>query len=229
MSIPTIGVVIFPGSNCDRDAAAAWTDLGFGNVRMLWHQDTDLSDIDAVIVPGGFSYGDALRAGAIAAQSPVMDSVAAFAMEGGPVAGICNGFQILCEAGLLPGALTRNIGVSFLCQSTALTVVTDDSPFLCAYERGGKIVVPIAHGEGRYVCSTEVLSTLIDDDLIAFKYVSNPNGSVDDIAGIIGGPCRNVLGMMPHPERATRLGLGTTGGVPFFMSLADVIQQSFLD
>ena len=226
MSIPTIGVVVFPGPNCDRDAEAAWTELGFGNVKMLWHQDTDLTGIDAIIVPGGFSYGDALRAGAVAAMSPVMDAVADFAADGGPVAGICNGFQILCEAGLLPGALTRNSGLTFVCKPTVLKVCTDDSPFLFEYEVGGNVIIPIAHGEGRYVCSPETLAELEENDLIAFRYAENPNGSLGDIAGIIGGPDRNVLGMMPHPERAVSEALGSTGGIPFFVSLAGAIQQT---
>lgn len=223
-----LGVIVFPGSNCDRDAASAWTELGLGSVRMLWHQDTDLSGLGAVVVPGGFSYGDALRAGAIARFSPVMDAVARFAADGGPVIGICNGFQILCEAGLLPGALARNEGLRFVCKPVELTVGTTNSPFLSEYTVGQRLVVPVAHGEGRYCCDDTTYSQLVSEDRIAFRYsdAANPNGSLDRIAGIIGGPRRNVLGMMPHPERAVRPGLGSDDGAPMFHALRKYLDAS---
>ncbi len=221
-----IGVIVFPGSNCDRDAACAWEESGFGDVRMLWHRDTDLGDIGAVVVPGGFSYGDALRAGAIARFSPVMEAVAAFAAEGGPVLGICNGFQILCESGLLPGALARNEGLRFVCRPVTLEVATTDSPFLGGYRRGQVLTVPIAHGEGRYVCDDATYERLVTEDRIAFRYAddANPNGSRDRIAGIVGGPKRNVLGMMPHPERAVKESLGSIDGLPLFAALRDFLE-----
>jgi phosphoribosylformylglycinamidine synthase I len=223
-----IGVLVFPGSNCDRDAAAAWTELGLGRARMLWHRDTDLSGLGAVVVPGGFSYGDALRAGAIARFSPVMEAVAQFAAAGGPVIGICNGFQILCEAGLLPGALARNEGLRFVCKPVELTVCTADSPFLSEYQPGQRLVVPVAHGEGRYCCDHDTHSRLIAEDRVAFRYAGadNPNGSYDRIAGIVGGPRRNILGMMPHPERAVRPELGSGDGAPMFVALRNFLDQT---
>lgn len=222
-----IGVIVFPGSNCDRDAAAAWTELGLGTVRMLWHRDTDLSGLGAVVVPGGFSYGDALRAGAIARFSPVMDSVAKFAADGGPVIGICNGFQILCEAGLLPGALARNDGQRFVCRPVTLEVGTTNSPFLSGYETGQRIVIPIAHGEGRYCCDDATAEQLVAEDRIAFRYAdaANPNGSRDRIAGIVGGPARNILGMMPHPERAVHSDRNSADGAPMFKALRDFLDR----
>ena len=175
-------------------------------------------------MPGGFSYGDALRAGAIARLAPMMDSIAAFAAEGGLVVGICNGFQILCEAHLLPGALARNEGLRFLCKPVTLSVETTNSPFTSACEVGQKLVVPIAHGEGRYVCDDETYERLVSEDRIAFRYAGeNPNGSRDAIAGILGGPRRNILGMMPHPERATFSALGSADGAQIFEGIRRVL------
>ncbi len=227
-----VGVVVFPGSNCDRDAGCAWaSDLGFGEAVYLWHAETKLpADIGAVIVPGGFSYGDALRAGAIARFAPIMSEVAAFANRGGFVLGICNGFQILCEAGLLPGALVRNEEMRFACRHVNLRVETSDSPFTARYTPGDVHSIPIAHGEGRYVCDDATLAALRQSDSVVFRYCeadgtitgdANPNGSRDNIAGIVGGVRRNVLGMMPHPERAVLARLGSDGGAPLFASLRE--------
>jgi phosphoribosylformylglycinamidine synthase subunit PurQ / glutaminase len=223
----TAGVIVFPGSNCDRDAANAWRELGCGEAKLLWHQSTDLQNVDIVIVPGGFSYGDALRAGAIARFAPIMDEVATFAAGGGLVMGICNGFQILCEAGLLPGALARNEGLKFACKHVDLRVETTASPFTSACEKEATLSIPIAHGEGRYVCAPETHSQLVAEDRILFRYANgNPNGSQDDIAGVLGGPRRNVMGMMPHPERAIRAGLGSADGVCLFQSVLATLAQA---
>lgn len=219
------GVIVFPGSNCDRDALSAWQELGLGTAELLWHQDTDLKGVDLVIVPGGFSYGDALRAGAIARFAPIMDAVAAFATEGGLVMGICNGFQIVCEAGLLPGALARNEDLKFLCKHVDLTVETAASPFTSECAVGETLSIPIAHGEGRYTCDDETYAQLVAEDRILFRYASNPNGSRESIAGIVGGPHRNILGMMPHPERATRAALGSPDGVKIFRSVAAALAK----
>jgi phosphoribosylformylglycinamidine synthase subunit PurQ / glutaminase len=214
------GVVVFPGSNCDRDALSAWEFLGLGKSIPLWHQDRSLKDVDVVIVPGGFSYGDALRAGAIARYAPMMEAVAGFAAEGGLVLGICNGFQILCEAGLLPGALARNEGLRFLCKHVALRVETTETPFTSQCAPQQSLSIPIAHGEGRYVCDDATYERLVEDDRIVFRYGGeNPNGSRDAIAGIVGGPRRNILGMMPHPERAVSVSLGSADGAALFESL----------
>jgi phosphoribosylformylglycinamidine synthase len=229
---PRVGVIVFPGSNCDRDAGNAWSEAALGDAVYLWHEDTDLHGVDAVIVPGGFSYGDALRAGAIARFAPIMNAVANFADDGGPVLGICNGFQILCEAGLLPGALMRNAGLRFVCRHVHLRVESTDSPFTNAYRRGDVLAVPVAHGEGRYTCDDATYAGLVDDDRILFRYCSadgatspgfNPNGSRDDIAGIVGGPLRNVLGMMPHPERATVSTLGSADGLRILQGVHDAV------
>jgi phosphoribosylformylglycinamidine synthase subunit PurQ / glutaminase len=217
------GVVVFPGSNCDRDALNAWTFLGLGESIALWHQDRDLKGVDLVIVPGGFSYGDALRAGAIARYAPMMEAVAGFAAEGGLVLGICNGFQILCEAGLLPGALARNEGLRFLCKHVSLRVETTETPFTARCTPQQSLSIPIAHGEGRYVCDDATYERLVAEDRIIFRYEgANPNGSRDAIAGIVGGPRRNILGMMPHPERAVSLALGSADGVFLFEGLRQV-------
>ena len=217
---PRIGVVVFPGSNCDRDAGNAFMETEQGETVYLWHGETSLQNVDAVIVPGGFSYGDALRAGAIARFAPIMTEVARFA-AGGLVAGVCNGFQILCEAGLLPGALIRNSGLRFVCRHVHLRVETTDSAFTTLYRPGEVLSVPIAHGEGCYTCDDATYEQLITEDRVLFRYCepdgtitpdSNPNGSRDNIAGILGGPGRNVLGMMPHPERAVSLALGSADG-----------------
>jgi len=215
------GVVVFPGSNCDHDAWYAVTaNLGH-SAEFLWHGDTNLNHVDAVILPGGFSYGDYLRCGAIAKFSPVMQAVRTFAESGGPVIGICNGFQILVESGLLPGALIRNRGLKFICKEVQLRVVTTDSPFTNAAAKGQILRVPIAHGEGCYVADEAVLDELEAEDRVAFRYVQNPNGSQRDIAGILNKG-RNVMGMMPHPERATEPLMGSTDGLVVFQSMVAV-------
>ena len=212
------GVIIFPGSNCDHDAYyAVQTALG-QPVTFLWHESHDLENCDVVIVPGGFAYGDYMRTGAIARFSPVMASVARFAAGGGLVLGICNGFQILCEAGLLPGALMRNAGLKFICKPVQVRVETTDTPFTNACRKGEMLTIPIAHMEGNYFCDEPTLAELRREQRIVFRYVENPNGSLDDIAGICS-PGRNVLGLMPHPERASEALLGSSDGVKVFQSL----------
>jgi phosphoribosylformylglycinamidine synthase I len=232
---PRVGVIIFPGSNCDRDAGNAWSELGLGETVYLWHQDTDLQGMDAVIVPGGFSYGDALRAGAIARFAPIMNEVARFAEDGGLVVGICNGFQILCEAGLLPGALARNEGLRFVCRHVNLRVENAETPFTAHYRPGEVLSIPVAHGEGRYTCDDATYQRLVSENRIVFRYVDahgqatpegNPNGSRDNIAGIIGGPNNNVLGMMPHPERAASINLGSGDGQSLLVSLRDALTRA---
>ena len=205
----SIGVIVFPGSNCDRDVV--WATQGCLGLptRRIWHEETDLSGLEAVVLPGGFSYGDYLRCGAIARFAPALRSLVDFAEKGGRVLGICNGFQVLTELGLLPGALTRNRDLHFICEDTNLTVVSDRSAWLKDYSATGQLTLPIAHGEGRYQCSEETFRQLQDDDAIALRYGKNPNGSVGDIAGITN-PRGNVLGLMPHPERACD---PATGGV----------------
>ena len=205
----SIGVVVFPGSNCDRDVRWATEGCLGMPTRYLWHEERDLSGLDAVVLPGGFSYGDYLRCGAIARFAPVLESLLSFASSGGRVLGICNGFQVLTELGLLPGALTRNRDLHFICEDTPLSVVSARTPWLASMDIGSQFCLPIAHGEGRYQCSKETLRQLQDDDAIALRYGKNPNGSVDDIAGITN-PRGNVLGLMPHPERACD---PATGGV----------------
>ena len=205
----SIGVIVFPGSNCDRDVV--WATQGCLGLptRRIWHEETDLSGLEAVVLPGGFSYGDYLRCGAIARFAPALRSLVDFAEKGGRVLGICNGFQVLTELGLLPGALTRNRDLHFICEDANLTVVSDRSAWLQDYSSTGQLTLPIAHGEGRYQCSEETFRQLQDDDAIALRYGKNPNGSVGDIAGITN-PRGNVLGLMPHPERACD---PATGGV----------------
>ena len=180
----SIGVVVFPGSNCDRDVRWATQGCLGMPTRYLWHEETDLSGLEAVVLPGGFSYGDYLRCGAIARFAPVLESLVYFANKGGRVLGICNGFQVLTELGLLPGALTRNSGLHFICEDTPLNVVSARTPWLSHFKAGSEIQLPIAHGEGRYQCSEDTLKSLQDNDGIALKYNNNPNGSVADIAGI---------------------------------------------
>jgi phosphoribosylformylglycinamidine synthase len=212
------GVVVFPGSNCDHDAwYAASANLGH-QAEFLWHSDSSLKGSDCVILPGGFSYGDYLRCGAIAKFSPVMASVKKFAAEGGHVMGICNGFQILTECGLLPGALVRNRGLKFICKEVRLTAATANSPYTCAIPTGAELRIPIAHGEGCYVADEATLDMLEAEDRIAFRYVDNPNGSLRDIAGVLNEG-RNVMGMMPHPERATEPLMGSSDGRMVFESL----------
>ena len=212
------GVIVFPGSNCDHDAFyAVGTNLG-QPVEYIWHDSSTLGAVDAVILPGGFAYGDYLRCGAIAKFSPVMKAVRRFANDGGLVLGVCNGFQILVEAGLLPGALIRNRGLKFICREVRLTVETADSPFTSAARKGQTLRMPIAHGEGCYFADERTLDELEAEDRIAFRYDGNPNGSLRDIAGILSRE-RNVMGMMPHPERATEPLMGSSDGLTVFQSM----------
>jgi phosphoribosylformylglycinamidine synthase len=221
------GVIQFPGSNCDQDAYHAVCDVMRQPVHYIWHKETKLGDVDCVIVPGGFSYGDYLRTGAIARFSPAMQAVAEFARSGGWVIGICNGFQILCEAGLLPGALIRNRGLKFLCEHVFVRVETTDSPFTRACRKGQVLRIPIAHGEGSYFAEKSALKQLNRQDRILLRYcdqsgavsdAANPNGSLENIAGICNEQ-RNVFGLMPHPERACEALLGSEDGRMIFESM----------
>ncbi len=220
-------VIVFPGSNCDRDAKVALEDVTGGDVVMQWHGDADMPDVDLIVVPGGFSYGDYLRCGAIAGNSPVMREVKKRAEAGTPVIGICNGFQVLTEVGLLPGILMRNANLKFVCKDVHLTVETASSVFTGKYKKGQVIRIPVAHHDGNYFADDDTMKALHDQDRIAFRYVAadgkrgngaNPNGSMDDIAGILNEN-RNVLGMMPHPERLADQALGGTDGRPMFEGL----------
>jgi phosphoribosylformylglycinamidine synthase len=212
------GVVVFPGSNCDHDAwYAASANLGH-QAEFLWHKDTDLKGADCVILPGGFSYGDYLRCGAIAKFSPLLAAVKKHAAAGGLVMGICNGFQILTESGLLPGALVRNRDLKFICKEVGLLPGTTNSPFTCALDLKRTLRIPIAHGEGCYIADEHTLDELEAEDRIAFRYADNPNGSARDIAGVLNAG-RNVMGMMPHPERAADPLMGSTDGLGVFTSL----------
>jgi len=212
-----VGVVLFPGSNCEHDAVDAVNKLG-GKGELVWHGDRSLSGFDAVILPGGFAHGDYLRPGAIARFSPVMDAVREFAANGGPVVGICNGFQVLTEAGLLPGALQKNAGLKFLCTTVGLRIETTDSVLTSAAQAGQVLRVPINHFEGNYTVDRHTLDALRSEDRVVLRYTENPNGSVDDIAGICNEQ-RNVVGLMPHPERAVDALLGSTDGVVLLQSL----------
>ena len=212
-----IGVVLFPGSNCEQDAIEAIRHLG-GDADLLWHGDDSVGQADAVIVPGGFAHGDYLRPGAIARFSPIMAAVARFAADGGPVVGICNGFQVLTEAGLLPGALQKNAGLKFLCTEVELRVESTDSALTAGATKGDVLRIPINHFEGNYTCSPETLRQLHEEDRVVLRYVRNPNGSIDDIAGVCSEG-RNVVGLMPHPERACHELLGSTDGAPLLRSL----------
>ena len=213
-----VAIARFPGSNCDADTLRAVT-RGGADGYYVWHRETSLQGADAVVLPGGFAYGDYLRAGAIARFSPVMAAVRELADAGGPVLGICNGFQVLCEAGLLPGALMRNAGLAFVSRPVRVRVETTDTPFTLAYEAGAIIRMPVAHGEGRYVAPPEVLEELDGERQVVLRYVGeNPNGSMHDIAGITNAG-RNVVGIMPHPERAAEAHLGETEGAKFFQSV----------
>jgi phosphoribosylformylglycinamidine synthase I len=213
----TVGVVLFPGTNCEHDITWAVEQLGAGAVT-CWHGDTALHGADAIVIPGGFAHGDYLRTGAIARFSPVMDAVREFAAEGGPVIGICNGFQVLTEAGLLPGALQKNAGLKFLCETVELRVDADDTALTNQVARGAHLRVPINHFEGNYVCDPDTLERLRANDRVVVRYVDNPNGSLDDIAGICN-EARNVVGLMPHPERASHPLLGSSDGVVLLESL----------
>jgi phosphoribosylformylglycinamidine synthase len=212
------GVIVFPGSNCDHDAWYAVNENLHGRAEFIWHDSTNLGDIDAVILPGGFSYGDYLRCGAIARFSPVMQAVKKFAADGGLVLGICNGFQILVEAGLLPGALLRNLELKFICREVRLRTETIASPFTSKLREGQILRIPIAHGEGQYFADERTLDELESEDRVAFRYLENPNGSARSIAGILNRE-RNVMGMMPHPERACDPLMGSTDGLGVFESM----------
>jgi len=205
-----IGVVVFPGTNCEHDVVAAVEQLG-GRAELLWHGAGDLAGVDGVVLPGGFAHGDYLRPGALARFSPVMGAVARFAAEGGPVVGICNGWQVLSEAGLLPGALQKNRGLRFLCRSVTVTVASAASVLTAGIAVGTTLDIPINHFSGSYVCDPETLARLRGEDQVVLRYVENPNGSIDDIAGIRNG-AGNVVGLMPHPERATSELLGSNDG-----------------
>ncbi|MBX6330790.1 MAG: phosphoribosylformylglycinamidine synthase subunit PurQ [Gemmatimonadaceae bacterium] len=221
------GIVVFPGSNCDEDAYHAVVDVLGAEAVYLWHKAHDLEGVDVVLLPGGFAYGDYLRAGAIARFSPIMQEVAAHAQRGGPVIGICNGFQILCEAKLLPGALLRNAGLQYISEMVRLRVENADTMFTNRYEPGAIVRMPIAHGEGRYTADTETLDRLEGEGRVVFRYVNavgepdasgNPNGSMRNIAGIVSAE-GNVLGLMPHPERAVEDVLGSHDGLALFQSM----------
>jgi phosphoribosylformylglycinamidine synthase len=225
------GVLVFPGSNCDHDTFHVIAEVAHQPVTFLWHQSEDLADVDAVLVPGGFAYGDYLRTGAIARFSPVMQAVQRFAAGGGLVLGICNGFQILTEAGLLPGALMRNAGLKYICKQVHLRVETADSPFTNQLAQGDVLQIPIGHMEGNYFCTPEDLHQLEAEDRIAFRYATpggevtagaNPNGSISNIAGILNEK-RNVLGMMPHPDRSSEELLGSADGWKIFASMVEVL------
>jgi phosphoribosylformylglycinamidine synthase len=232
-SVTKIGVVVFPGSNCDHDALYAISELLHTPAEFIWHQSQDLAGFDAVILPGGFSYGDYLRTGAIARFSPVMTAIARFARSGGLVLGICNGFQILCEAGLLPGALMRNKGLRFICRHVHVRVETTDTPFTSAARPGQVLRIPIAHAEGNYVCDPATLAELQRNEQIVFRYcapdgrldpAANPNGSLDAIAGICNRE-RNIMGMMPHPERAAEAALGSAEGLVVLKSVVESLTR----
>jgi phosphoribosylformylglycinamidine synthase len=214
----TFGVVVFPGSNCDHDAWYAASQNLSQAAEFIWHDSSSLGGVDAVILPGGFSYGDYLRCGAIAKFSPVMRAVKKFAADGGLVIGICNGFQILVESGLLPGALIRNSGLKFICKPVDLRVETVNSPFTGAARKGEILTFSIAHGEGCYYADDRTLDELEAEDRVLFRYVDNPNGSMRDIAGILSRE-RNVMGLMPHPERATEPLMGSSDGLAVFRSM----------
>lgn len=213
-----VGVVVFPGSNCDHDAWYAVSENLHKQAEFIWHDSNRLGDVDAVILPGGFSYGDYLRCGAIAKFSPVMRAVKKFAQDGGPVLGICNGFQVLTEAGLLPGALVRNAKLKFTCRTVALKVASTDSPFTHQAQKGQTLNLPVAHGEGCFIADDSILDQLEAEDRVVLRYQDNCNGSMRDIAGILNDS-RNVMGMMPHPERASDPLVGGTDGLIILNSM----------
>jgi len=223
------GVVVFPGSNCDHDAFYAVGNILKRPVEFIWHLSQDLAGSDIIILPGGFSYGDYLRTGAIARFSPVMQSVEKFAKSGGIVLGICNGFQILCEAGLLPGAMIRNAGLRFICRHVYIRVEQTDTPATCAAKKGQVLKIPIAHNDGNYMCDQGTLAELEKNRQVVFRYTTpdgsddaagNPNGSIHNIAGICNRE-RNVVGLMPHPERAVESALDSTDGLILFQSMVE--------
>ena len=214
-------VIVFPGSNCDRDAARALERLTGKAVHMVWHKDTALPQaLDLVVLPGGFSYGDYLRSGAMAAKSPIVRDVIAHAERGGLVLGICNGFQVLTETRLLPGALARNAGLKFACKEVPLAIANANTAFTRAYRETRDTVIPIAHGDGRFVADEDALDRIEGEGQVVFRYIANPNGSARDIAGLMNER-GNVMGMMPHPERASDPVLGRTGGAAVFQSLME--------
>lgn len=226
-------VIVFPGSNCDRDMAVALEKATGHRAEMVWHKDADLpKGLDAVTIPGGFSFGDYLRCGAIAARSPIMRAVVDFAHRGGMVLGVCNGFQVLCESGLLPGVLMQNAGLKFVCRDVHLKVQSTESPFTNAYSNGGVIRIPVAHHEGNYIVDEKVRQQLHDEDRVAFTYCQpdgtiggNPNGAMDDIAGVLSGN-RRILGMMPHPERLSDPELGGQDGAKLFESMMNAMETA---
>jgi phosphoribosylformylglycinamidine synthase subunit PurQ / glutaminase len=229
----TFAVLVFPGSNCDHDAYHAAKHVLGQNARFVWHKERTLGNAEAVIVPGGFSHGDYLRTGAIARFSPVMDAVAEFAAQGGPVLGVCNGFQILLECGLLPGAMLRNRDLKFHCEFVGVRVDRTDTPFTSLCTQGQVLQIPIAHGEGNYYAPPDVLDALQSANRIVFRYtdaqgeattLANPNGSLDNIAGICN-EARNVVGLMPHPERACEPALGSRDGLLLFESVVDTLTK----
>ena len=228
------GVLVFPGSNCDHDTYHAVAEVLGARATMLWHASTDLEGCDAILVPGGFAYGDYLRTGAIAKFAPIMQPVKKFAAGGGLVLGICNGFQILAEAGLLPGALMRNAGLNYVCRQVHLRVETADSPFTQGLGKGEVVRMPVGHMEGNYFCDEETLARLNREDRVAFRYASaegsvdaksNVNGSLENIAGVLNEG-RNVLGMMPHPDRSSEALLGSADGLRVFRSMAEAMART---
>ena len=216
-AVPRVAVIVFPGTWSERDFVDVAGVLGW-QATTIWHAERTLGEVDAVVLPGGFAHGDHLRTGAIARFSPVMDAVAEHAAAGGPVVGICNGFQVLTEAGLLPGALQKNTGLTFVCDTVELEVVSTRSVLTHRSEPGARLHIPINHFEGNYVCDPDTLRALHEDDRIVVRYVDNPNGSIDDIAGI-SNEAGNVVGLMPHPERASHALLGSADGVVLLQSL----------
>jgi phosphoribosylformylglycinamidine synthase subunit PurQ / glutaminase len=221
------GVIVFPGSNCDHDAYHVVSEIAKQPCSMIWHESEDLEQADAIIVPGGFAYGDYLRTGAIAAFAPAMKAVKKFAAQGGLVIGICNGFQILCEAGMLPGALMRNAGLKYICKQVHLRTETTDTPFTHTLKKGAVLMIPIGHMEGNYFCDAETLKKLQSQQRVVFRYstpegeltaAANPNGSLDNIASICSEG-RNVLGMMPHPDRSSEGLLGSVDGLKLFQAM----------
>jgi phosphoribosylformylglycinamidine synthase I len=216
------GVVIFPGSNCDHDCYYAIESVIGKPVEFIWHQDTSVRGFDAIILPGGFAYGDYLRTGALAKFSPVMKAVSEFANKGGLVYGICNGFQILTEAGLLPGALLRNVTMKYICKFIELRTETTNTPYTNLLSKGQILRIPIGHGDGNFFADAETLQQIEDNDQVVFRYVENPNGSLHDIAGIVNKK-RNVLGMMPHPDRSSEAILGSADGKLIFESMVNAL------
>jgi phosphoribosylformylglycinamidine synthase I len=219
----TVGVVVFPGSNCEQDCARVF-ELQGAQVEMVWHRQTSVAGLDILVLPGGFAHGDYLRTGAIAGFSPVMDAVRGHARAGGLVIGICNGFQILCEAGLLPGALRKNSGLKFMCKWTDVRVENNQTPFTSRAEVGQRLRIPINHFEGNWYCDQDTLRILRTNNQIALRYEANPNGSLDNIAGIVS-PSGNVLGLMPHPERACDALLGSEDGGVILGSMLDHVAR----